>query len=60
MCWNGDKELAWGGGTSIKNEHEEFFTPPESLEKGELEPSKVDSNLKIDKVPRLPRPFIYL
>ncbi len=59
-CWSGDEELAWGGGTSIKNKHEEFFTPPESLERDEFEPSKVDHNPKVNNVPRLPRPSTYL
>jgi hypothetical protein len=59
-CQNGDKELAWGGGTNIENKHEEFFTPSESLERGEFEPSKVDHNLKVNNLPRPPRPSTYL
>jgi hypothetical protein len=50
--WSGDEELAWGGGTSIKNKHKEFFTPPESLKRDEFEPSKIDHNPKVNNVPR--------
>jgi hypothetical protein len=59
-CWNGDEELAWGGGTSIENEHDEFFTPPESPKRCELEPPKVDHNPKINNVFSLPKLSTYL
>jgi len=49
-----------GRNTSIKNEHEEFFTPLKSPKRCELEPSKVYHNLKIDNVFRPPKPSTYL
>jgi hypothetical protein len=38
-----NEKLAWGD-TGLENEHEEFFTPPHSLEIGQLELEKVGLN----------------
>jgi hypothetical protein len=60
-CYS-DEDLAWGS-TSTKNKQEEkFFTPPESLRRGELELEleKVDHNLEVQVDKTTPSKYAHL
>jgi hypothetical protein len=58
-CYD-DEDLAWGS-TGTKNEQEEkFFTPLESLGKGELKLERVDHNLEVQVDKTTPFKYAHL